>query len=393
MISVTEAKKIINNAVEPLDAEKVSLHDGWDTVVAEDVIAVRDIPAYAQSSMDGYAFAFSDFQKQPHLAIAGEAAAGNRNELKLQPGTASRIFTGAAVPAGADTVVMQEKVSVSNGHLTINDETLLKGNNVRVKGSEVRQGDIALPKGSYVSAATVGFLAGIGVTHIAVHPKPRVIIIVTGNELTTPGDPLQHGEVYESNSYALTTALGQFHITPQQIIRVEDNAEILTQAIQGALSKCDMLLLTGGVSVGEYDFVTGAAAECDVTTLFHKVRQRPGKPLFFGMKEKKVVFGLPGNPSSVLTCFYEYVIPAVRKMSNGRQEVKIANVPLGAPFNKNIPFTQFLKGHYNGTVATPLAAQESYKMNSFAMANCLIVLEESDRECLKGDLKEIHLII
>jgi molybdopterin molybdotransferase len=111
------------------------------------------------------------------------------------------------------------------------------------------------------------------------------------------------------------------------------------------------------------------------------------------MKDKKVVFGLPGNPSSVLTCFYEYVVPAIRKMSNGRQEIKIANVPLGAPFNKNIPFTQFLKGHYDGAVATPLPAQESYKMNSFAMANCLIVLEESDRECLEGDLKEIHLII
>lgn len=393
MISVSEAKKLINEAVSPLDAVNVLLQDGWDTILAEDVMATQDIPAYAQSSMDGYAFSFNDFQKQPQLLIVGESAAGDRKELSLQPNTASRIFTGAAVPQGADTVVMQEKVLVTNGFLTINDETLLKGNNVRGKGSEIKQGDTALPKGSYVSAASLGFLAGIGVTNITVHPKPGVIVIVTGNELTTPGDPLQHGEVYESNSFALTAALEQLHITPQRIIKAPDDSEVLKHIIDNALDECDMLLLTGGVSVGEYDFVTGAAAECGIATLFHKIRQRPGKPLFCGMKGKKVVFGLPGNPSSVLTCFYEYVIPAIKKMANGRQEIKIANAALGAPFNKNISFTQFLKGYYDGITVTPLPAQESYKMNSFAMANCLIVLEEKDRECLKGDLKEIHLII
>src|SRR5688572_30360614 len=242
MISVSEAKKIINEAVPSLDALKVLLHDGWDTVLAEDVIAEQDIPAYSQSSMDGYAFAFNDFQQHPQLAIAGESAAGNRREFTLKKNTASRIFTGAAVPEGADTVVMQEKVSVTNGFLTINDESLMKGNNVRIKGSEIRQGDIALPEGSYLSAASLGFLAGIGVTHLTVHPKPRVGIIVTGNELTTPGNPLQYGEVYESNSVALTAALAQFHITPQKIIRASDDHDVLKQIMDNALDECDMLL-------------------------------------------------------------------------------------------------------------------------------------------------------
>jgi molybdopterin molybdotransferase len=153
------------------------------------------------------------------------------------------------------------------------------------------------------------------------------------------------------------------------------------------------MLLTGGVSVGEYDFVTKVAGECGVVTLFHKVKQRPGKPLFFGMKDSKVVFGLPGNPSSVLTCFYEYVVPALKKLTNGHQQLTVLTAPLSAPFKKNIPFTQFLKGFYDGITVTPLAAQESYKMNSFAKANCLIVLDEKDQECNKGDIKEIHLIV
>ena len=135
------------------------------------------------------------------------------------------------------------------------------------------------------------------------------------------------------------------------------------------------------------------ATGCGITALFHKVKQRPGKPLFLGMKDTKVIFGLPGNPSSVLTCFYEYVVPALRKLTNGRQQLTVLSAPLSAPFKKNIPFTQFLKGFYDGRTVTPLAAQESYKMNSFARANCLIVLEEHDQECNKGDIKEIHLIV
>ena len=391
MISVSEAKKIIDDSVRVLDGKSVALQDAWDTTLAEDVHAMQDIPAYAQSSMDGYAFAFKDVSKE--LQLAGESAAGNRSQFALESNSASRIFTGAAVPDGADTVVMQEKVKVQNGHLIIEDDGLVVGSNVRSKGSEIKKGDIALAKGEYVSAASLGFLAGIGVTRVVVHPKPRITIIVTGNELKTIGEPLQYGEVYESNSFTLTAALKQFHLSPMKIVRAEDDPATLEKIIQQALGESDLILLTGGVSVGEYDFVTKVADECGVVTLFHKVKQRPGKPLFFGMKDNKVVFGLPGNPSSVLTCFYQYVVPALKKLTNGHQQPTVLTAPLSAPFKKNIPFTQFLKGFYDGSTVTPLAAQESYKMNSFAKANCLIVLDEKDRECNKGDIKEIHLIV
>lgn len=393
MISVGEAKKIIDDSVEQLNSVKISLHDAWDTVLAEDVYAIQDIPAYPQSSMDGYAFAFSDLQQQKKLAIVGESAAGNRKEFSLESNSATRIFTGAAVPDGADTVVMQEKVKVVDGMLSIEDDALIKGSNVRIRGSEIKNGDLALSEGTYLSSAALGFLAGIGITHLIAHPKPRITIIVTGNELKTIGEPLKYGEVYESNSFALTAALKQFHLSPFKILRVEDDPVVLKNIMQEALNESDLLLLTGGVSVGEYDFVTGVATDCGIETLFHKIKQRPGKPLFFGMKNEKVVFGLPGNPSSVLTCFYEYVVNAIRKMTNGIQQVRIEKAPLAAPFRKNISFTQFLKGYYDGSSVTPLPAQESYKMNSYAKSNCLIVLEEKDEECQVGDIKEIHLII
>ena len=393
MISVGEAKKIIDNSVQPLDGVKISLHDAWDTVLAQDVYAIQDIPAYPQSSMDGYAFAFNDLLQQKMLAIVGESAAGNRKEFSLGANTATRIFTGAAVPDGADTVVMQEKVIVTDGMLLVNDDTVIKGSNVRISGSEIKKGDLALSKGTYLSPAALGFLSGIGITHVVAHQKPKITIIVTGNELKTIGEPLQYGEVYESNSFALTAALKQFHLSPYKIMKAEDDPVELKNIMQQALNESDMLLLTGGVSVGEYDFVTGVAADCGIKTLFHKIKQRPGKPLFFGMKNEKVVFGLPGNPSSVLTCFYEYVINAIGKITNGFQQIRIAKAPLAAPFRKNIPFTQFLKGYYDGTSVTPLSAQESYKMNSYAKSNCLIVLEEKDEECKVGVIKEIHLII
>lgn len=393
MISVGEAKKIIDDSVQPLDGLKISLQNAWDTVLAQDVYAMQDIPAYTQSSMDGYAIAFNDLQPQKKLSIVGESAAGNRREFFLKSNTATRIFTGAAVPDGADTVVMQEKVIVSDNMLLINDDTLNKGSNVRIRGSEIKKDDLALSKGTYLSPPALGFLAGIGITDVVAHPKPKITIIVTGNELKTIGKPLQYGEVYESNSFALTAALKQFHLSPYKIIKAEDDPVILKNIMQHALNESELLLLTGGVSVGEYDFVTGVATDCGIKTLFHKIKQRPGKPLFFGMKNQKVVFGLPGNPSSVLTCFYEYVVNAIRKMTNGRQQISIKKAPLAAPFRKNIPFTQFLKGYYDGTSVTPLLAQESYKMNSYARSNCLIVLEEKDEECQVGDIKEIHLII
>jgi molybdopterin molybdotransferase len=401
MISVSEAKTIISENVTVLIPVSLSLHQTAGLTLAEDICATMDIPGFPQSSMDGYAFSFEGWQQYRKLHIIGEVAAGSRKEFTLQPGNAVRIFTGAAVPAGADTVVMQEKVKTINGELIIEDQALQAGNNVRPKGSEAKAGALALEKGVNLSPAAIGFLAGIGITDVKVYPYPSITIIITGNEFQKPGTSLQYGQVYESNSFLLKAVLKQLGIDDVRILYAIDNPEIVTSSLQEALRQSDVVLLTGGISVGDYDFVLQAAAGCGVEKLFHKVNQRPGKPLYFGKKARphdavgqgdKLVFGLPGNPSSVLTCFYQYVIPVLEKLSNRKKIVHSLRVPLSKPFRKNTGLTHFLKGIYNGKTATPLDAQESYRLSSFAIANCLIQVDEEITSLQEGELVDIYLL-
>jgi molybdopterin molybdotransferase len=392
MISVSAAKAIIAENINPLSPATMHLKEVAGLVLAEDVYAVKDIPAYPQSSMDGYAFSYNGLQQYKQLKIDGEIPAGSNQPFTLDQQNAARIFTGAAVPAGADTVVMQEKTRTENGKLFVEDENIRAGINVRPKGSEIKAGSIALVKGNYLSAAAIGFLAGIGIDKVKAYRQPVVSIIVTGRELQQPGNALQYGQVYESNSFALTAALQQLHNFHIKTIHADDNLEMLTNILSTALQQSDMVLLTGGISVGDYDFVLQAATVCGVSKLFHKVKQRPGKPLYFGMKENKPVFGLPGNPSSVLTCFYEYVIPAIEKLCSRQALVKAMSVPLAKPFQKAAGLTHFLKGFYDGHTVMPLDAQESYRLSSFAKANCLVKVEEEITVCEAGEPVEIHLL-
>jgi molybdopterin molybdotransferase len=386
MISVFEAKKIIDENVFCLQPVTLPLQESAGLILAEDVHASMDIPAFPQSSMDGYAFSFEGWKKHKKLKIAGEVAAGSSETFTLAPENTVRIFTGAAVPTGADTVIMQEKIKTVNGELIIEDETLQLGNSVRSKGSEIKAGELALGKESILSPASIGFLAGIGITEVKVYPNPSIAIIITGNELQQPGQSLQHGQVYESNSFALKAVLQQLHINDIKFLYAIDKPEVVTGTLKEALEQSDVVLLTGGISVGDYDFVLQAANECGVEKLFHKVKQRPGKPLYFGKKENKLVFGLPGNPSSVLTCFYQYMIPALEKLSKRKIGLKTIKVPLAKAFQKNTGLTHFLKGFYNDKTADPLDAQESYRLSSFAKANCLIQVDEDTTTLNEGDL-------
>lgn len=390
MITVTEAKHIIADSVTELKPVTVLLLQARGKVLAADIFATIDIPSFPQSAMDGYAFAFDDLQKE--LVIDGEMAAGSSSTLELATGKAMRIFTGAPVPAGADTVVMQEKVKKEKGVLIIEDEKLQRNSNVRHAGSEIKAGELALPKGSLLTAAAIGFLAGIGITEVLVIPDPVISIILTGNELQEPGKALSYGQVYESNSFSLTAALESLHIPVHRIYKVEDDLEVVTAILQQALLESDLVLLTGGVSVGDYDFVIRAADACGVVQQFHKVKQRPGKPLFFGIRENKAVFGLPGNPSSVLTCFYEYVTEALAIQTKRPLQLKAIQTLLAKDCKKAPGLTHFQKAYYDGQMVLPLSAQESYKLNSFATANCLIQLEGEKEEYKTNDPVTIHLL-
>ena len=392
MISVQEAKKIISENVHALSPRILSLEKAAGLVLAEDVYGTMDIPAFPQSSMDGYAFSFYDWQKYKKLKITAEIAAGSNESISLSPGNAARIFTGAPVPSGADTVVMQEKVRANNNELTIEDENLQAGASIRPKGSEIKAGALAIRKNSLLTPPAIGFLAGIGIRDVKVYPNPSIALIITGNELRQPGKPLRPGQVYESNSFSLKAAMQLLNVNELKIFYATDNLEVLTDTLKKALQQSDVVMLTGGVSVGDYDFVAQATIQCGVEKLFHKVKQRPGKPLFFGKKQNKIVFGLPGNPSSVLVCFYQYVIPALEKLTKRKFSSPIIYAPISRSFMKGAGLTHFLKGYYDSKTVTPLDAQESFRLSSFATANCLIQIDEETSSCQEAEIVALHLL-
>ncbi len=374
LISVTTARQIIAAHLPPPAVTEIPLDKAAGCVLAAPVYADTDIPGFRQSSMDGYAFAFGDYGRP--LQVTGEMPAGARTLLETGPGEAVRVFTGAPLPLGADTVVMQEKTVREGDRLEIRDPEIVRGSNVRAVGSEVRAGALAMKEGQRLSPAATGYLAGIGKDRVRVYRAPKVGIILTGDELQSPGSPLAFGQVYESNSYALQAVLEEVRIREITLDRAADDIEALVTVLRRVLAASDVVLLTGGVSVGAYDFVTAAAAACGVEKQFHRVRQKPGKPLFFGTFGEKLVFGLPGNPSSVLTCFYQYVGPVLKQLTGGGKYLQVRKATLQSDYVKKPGLTHFLKGWYENGTVTPLGAQESYRMGSFAHANCFICLEE-----------------
>lgn len=371
---------------------EVDVEKAVDHVLAEDVYATCDIPPFHQSAMDGYAFVFKDWKNGGSLLVDGEIPAGKGSKAPISTGKAVRIFTGAVVPEGADTVVMQERVTRKGTQLFIEDELLEEGRNIRYKGTEIRKDDLALPEGTVLSPAGVGFLSGVGIARVKVYPMPYVAIVVTGNELQQAGKELQPGQIYESNASMLRAALKQMGIEKISVHLAEDKLDTLTGILGNALKNNDVVLLTGGVSVGDYDFVVRAAENCGVQQLFHKLKQRPGKPLYMGRKENKLVFGLPGNPSSVLTCFYEYVWNALQALCGRERQLTSLNVPLSIAYAKKNALTHFLKGIYKNGEVTPATGQESFRLGSFARANCLIELGEEVKEYEKGEEVTIHLL-
>jgi molybdopterin molybdotransferase len=391
-IEVTDARKLIRENIKIPDPVRVSISSAAGLILAVDIFALTDVPPFMQSSMDGYAINYQGWKKNEALKIEGMVQAGLTELNPLKSDEARRIFTGAAVPDGADTVVMQEKVGIQDGKLIIKDNNLVSGQNVRIQGSEAKKGEIALEKGHLLNATAIGFLAGLGIHELMVYPAPTISIILTGNELQQPGLALSYGQVYESNSYALNAALREAGILNVDVFSAEDDLKILIEVLAIAMQKSNLVLLTGGVSVGDYDFVIRAANANGIDQVFHKIRQKPGKPIYFGKKDEKYIFGLPGNPASVLTCFYEYVYPAIGLLSNRQKEMVKLNAVLESDINKPSGITHYLKAYYNGKTVRELKAQESFRLSSFAKANCLIELKSEQSEFKAGDEIEIHIL-
>jgi molybdopterin molybdotransferase len=402
MLSIHQAKQAILNHTFQLNSIKIPIYKALNYTLAKDILSPIDLPPFPQSSMDGFAFAFNSIHTHHGLELKHKIAAGDESIYHIQQGEAVRIFTGAPVPAGADTVVMQEKTEIKEGRLFIHDPHLTTGSNYRNKGSEIKAGDLALLKGTRIGPAAIGFLSSMGINKIEVYKIPSVCILITGDELASIDQPLKHGQVYDSNSYTLVSAFKQAGITEISIKHIPDQIDLLAKTMKEVLNQSDLLVLTGGVSVGDFDFVTKAAEAIGIQTIFHKIKQKPGKPMYFGtyhsvsdINEKnnpKFVFGLPGNPASALTCFYEYIEPALKKMSGSTSGIKTLHVPITSGYIKPAGLTHFLKAIFDGLQVTPLDAQESFRLKSFANANALIVLGEEVKEVIQGQLVEIHVL-
>lgn len=389
MISVEDAQKKIIKKSEPLQAEERAIEKAFGYVLADDVISPVSLPPFDQSAMDGYALIFDDLISGKKISVEGEIAAGDPFLFELQEGQAVRIFTGAGLPIGADCVVMQEKTIVEKSQLKINDPELKQGSNIRKKGSQIFSGNLALKKGTTLTAGAIGYLAGMGITKVLVHRKPKISLIITGNELQKPGFKLEEGQIYESNSYSLIAALNSIHLFSISTQSVNDTEDSLRQALKKALLDSDVVLLSGGISTGDYDFAKKVLEDIEIENIFYKVKQKPGKPLFFAKHAQTAIFALPGNPSAVLSCFYNYVYPSLRKMQGFTTYfLPSLKLSIGTDYSKKKGLSFFLKSKIKNGIVMPLEGQESNVLSSFAIADSLIYLPEESENIKSGTIVE-----
>lgn len=324
MISPEEALALIASHVGPLPPRRVILADAAGCALAEAVVARVDLPPFDNSAMDGFAVRAGDLagatrQAPVSLQVKGEAAAGDRASPAVGPGEAVRILTGAPVPAGADAVVKQEKTERKGDSVLILAAPCV-GENIRPRGEDVRAGEPLLSAGASLRPYEIGLLASQGLVEVTVIPGPSAAILATGSELAVPGEPLQGGQIYNANGPALAAALARWGVPVQDMGSVPDDPSKVASALGRAMGHCDLLIVAGGVSVGDYDYTREVLQGLGFEEIFWKVAIKPGKPLLFGRIPAREggrdtwVFGLPGNPLSALVCLEEFVRPALERM-------------------------------------------------------------------------------
>ncbi|WP_159022866.1 gephyrin-like molybdotransferase Glp [Formosa sp. L2A11] len=374
MISVQQALHIIDSTMISQHIKKVKISKSLGFILAEDISAPINMPSFRQSAMDGYAIIWSD---KTDYKVTEESKAGDAKQITLHPLEAVRIFTGAKVPDDADTVIMQEHVTKKENTISIT-KMPKQGANVRPIGEQVNAGEVVLKKGTRLNEAAIGFLAGLGITKIAVYKTPKVSVLVTGNELQQHGKPLKEGAIYESNSVMLEMALHRFGIKKIKTFKAKDTLKATKKTIKKALDYGDILLISGGISVGDYDFVKEALDINNVDELFYKINQKPGKPLWFGKKDQQFVFALPGNPASALTCFYVYVLPILKKYS-GFSDYHLPRIEanINSAFKNTSGKTLFLKAYCKDGDVSILPSQQSSMLNTFATSNVLVTIPEA----------------
>jgi len=390
MITVEQAVQIISNNVDKTTiSREINVSDALNDVLFDDVISPINMPPFRQSAMDGYAL---NLHAPAVYSIIGEVKAGDDFHPILKTGEAVRIFTGAPVPDAANAVIMQEKVKVDGSVLKLMFSVNVN-DNVRSLGEQAMKGEIALKKGTKLNPASIAFLTTLGITKVKVYKKPEIAIVVTGNELAKAGEALQYGQIYESNAVMLRVALKQLGYGKVSVHKVEDNYENTFQLLNNVIEQHDVVLVSGGISVGDYDFVGKALNELSVQELFYKVKQKPGKPLFFGKKEENVIFALPGNPAAALSCFYMYVLSALELLSgNMNFSLNRTKALSNSDYIKRGDRAQFLKAIYDNGNVEILDGQSSSMLHTFALSNALVYLSETAESITKNDEVEVILL-
>ncbi|MFC5048442.1 gephyrin-like molybdotransferase Glp [Aquimarina hainanensis] len=387
MISVEEAiQKVVKTVQTTTTSQTIRVREAVGEILSKDVIAPINMPPFRQSAMDGYALNLYD---NTTYEVRDEVKAGDQHHPVLEKGEAVRIFTGAAVPDTANTVIMQERVVMNENTIAV--EGLVNfGDNIRLEGEQIKKGEIALKKDTIITVAGIGYLLSLGIQEIQVYKKPSIGVVVTGNELIEPGKPLSTGKVYDSNGGMLATALQSLEYKEISEYSVKDQYETTKEVLLTALKENDVIVLSGGISVGTYDYVGKALKELGVEEIFYKVKQKPGKPLFFGRKKNKIVFALPGNPAAALSCFYLYVYPALEKLRGNKNfSLDKKEVTSISSFEKKGNRAQFLKAILEENTVTILEGQSSAMLQTFAVANALVYIPEERSRIMKNDTVEV----
>ncbi len=396
LITFEKAKKLLKKALFTLEPVIIPVKSALSYILAEDIYSPLDLPPFTNSAMDGYAVRFKKIGDISFKLRKGEIRAGNYKKIRLKPGEAIKVFTGSPLPLDTDAVLMKEFAEIKDDILYAEKE-IKKGENIRFKGEEIKKGEKVFSKGSYLNPAGIGFLSTMGIKEVKVIRKPRVYVIITGNELIEPGKKLKEGKIYDANSFSLSAALQLSGIKEVEIKGIKDDFEKIKREFYKALDFADIVLFSGGISVGEYDFVRDLMGKEKVRTIFYKVKQKPGKPIYFGIFEKggnkKLIFALPGNPASVLVCFYEYVYPAIKALS-GFKDIFLPEKKfiLLKDIRKKRDRIWFLKGKLKGDFVLPLDFQESNMLSSFAKADCLILAPKNRRYLKRGKKIKVHLL-
>lgn len=384
MISVNEAKSILQKNIPQGKVQILPLGEVAGLRIAEPIFSPMDVPSFDNSAMDGYAIHWDDSKES--WKLEGEIAAGATDIPRLEEGKAIRIFTGAPVPEGADTVIPQEWITISDGEVTFDKSKFQKGANVRLKGAQTKDGDKIMEAGNLLTPGGIGLLASVGIHRVPVCKPPSVGVIITGNEVKEVGEKLKFGEIYNANGPILKAYLQQEGVREIEIIKVQDNPDILRQGINKALVRHDVIILSGGISVGDYDYVKDGLEGAGVRELFYKIKQKPGKPLYVGIKEEQMIFALPGNPASVITCFNQYVKPSISQWmgKKGSWEPKFW-LHLGSSLKKNPNLTTFLKVKIESDRVRILPGQESFNLISFSQADGFAEMPEGLDQIAAGE--------